>query len=288
LAAPGSIAATIEIAPGVKMPVLGLGTYKTPPGMAVESAVATALESGYRHIDTASLYGNEEGIGTAVAHSGIPRGDVFITTKVWNDEQGYRGTLDAIEQSLSRLQTDYIDLYLVHWPIPELMQDTWRAMESAVDSGDLRAIGVCNHQEHHLEALLEIARVPPVVDQIEFHFRLQQPGLIGFCEEHDIAVQAWAPLMRGAITEIDEVVSIAAAYEVTPFQVAIRWVLQRGMVALPKSVHAERIIANADVFGFELTSQEMATLDGLDRDERIGRHPDTFADPTTRPVITGP
>jgi diketogulonate reductase-like aldo/keto reductase len=270
------------------MPRLGLGTYKTPEGFAVESAVMAALECGYRHIDTASLYGNEEGIGRALLASGVPREELFVATKVWNDEQGYRGTIDALESSLARLQTDYLDLYLVHWPIPELMADTWRAMQAELRAGRVRAIGVCNHQEHHLRELLAMADIAPSVNQVEFHFRLQQPDLVEFCTAHGITVEAWAPLMRGGVADIEAVREIAADHDVTPFQVAVRWVLQRGVVAIPKSVHSERIIANADVYGFELSPDEMASLDALDAGDRIGRHPDTFADPATRPVIQRP
>ncbi len=284
----GSIHDTIALRSGVEMPRLGLGTYKTPEGDAVEGAVLSALECGYRHIDTASLYGNEDGIGGAVIESGLPRKDLFIATKVWNDEQGYENTLAALAMSLERLRMDYIDLYLVHWPIPELMADTWRAMEEALETGRVRAIGVCNHLESHLSALLDVASSAPAVNQIEFHLRLQQPDLLSFCDASGIVVEAWAPLMRGGVADIDEVRVIAEAHRVTPFQIAVRWVLQRGVVAIPKSVHPERIRANADVFGFELSDAEMTVLDGLDAGERIGRHPDSFADPATRPVIDAP
>lgn len=284
----GSIADTTTLRNGVKMPRLGLGTYKTPDGAVVEEAVGLALEVGYRHIDTASLYGNEEGIGRALAASALPRDEVFLATKVWNDEQGYEPTRVALHESLERLQTDHIDLYLAHWPIPELMAGTWQAMEEARAEGTVRAIGVCNHLQPHLEALLELATAPPTVNQMEFHFALQQPELVDFCRAHSIVVEAWAPLMRGRVVELPEVQAVADSHGVTPFQVAIRWVLQRDVVAIPKSVHAERIIANADVFGFELTQAEMGILDALDAEERIGRHPDSFADPATRPVVQRP
>jgi diketogulonate reductase-like aldo/keto reductase len=270
------------------MPALGIGTYKTPDGSVVEEAVSTALERGYRQVDTASLYGNETGVGVAIAASGVPRQEVFVTTKVWNEEQGYDETLLALGRSLDRLGMDYVDLYLVHWPLPEHMAGTWKAMEELLRSGKTRAIGVCNHLEHHLETLFEIADVPPAVNQIEHHFGLQQPALTAYCARRGIVVQAWAPLMRGRVAEMPQVTEIASAHGVTPYQVAIRWVLQEGFSAIPKSVHAERITANADVFHFELSADEMAVLVSLDAGERISRHPDTWADPATRPQIEMP
>lgn len=273
-----TIASTIQIAPGVHMPRLGLGTYKTAPGREIEDAVAEALHLGYRSIDTASLYGNEEGIGRAIAASDVPRDEVFVTSKVWNDEQGYEGTLAAFGRSAERLGLDYLDLYLVHWPLPRHLEDTWQAMEELHATGRARAIGVCNHLEHHLRSLLEIAVTPPVVNQIEFHPRLQQPALQALCREHGIAIEAWAPLMRGGVFDIPEISRVASEHGVTEAQVAVRWVLQKGYVVIPKSVHAERIAHNADVYGFELSAADMAAIDALDTGERVGRHPDSFAD----------
>ncbi len=267
------ITATIELANGVTMPRLGLGTYKSAEGGDVEGAVTTALQLGYRRIDTASLYGNEAGIGVAIATSGVPRGDIFLTSKVWNDEQGYDATLAAFERSLTRLGTDYLDLYLVHWP-REQTRDTWRAFERLYAEGRARAIGVCNHLEHHLEALLSVADVPPMVDQYEFHPWLQQPALRAYCERHGIAVEAWAPLMKGRVAEVPELVAIGSAHGKSPAQVAVRWLLQLGVMTIPKSVHATRIAENADVFDFSLTPEEMATIATLDRGHRFGPEPD--------------
>lgn len=268
-----TISDTVQLGPGVAMPRFGLGTYKTADGEEVESAVSAALDAGYRSIDTASLYGNEEGIGRALARSGIPRDKLFVTTKIWNDEQGYENTLAASHRSLERLGLSYVDLYLIHWPIPQFMEETWRAMEELLGEGHVRGIGVCNFLEPDLEQLLEIAEFRPRVNQFEFHPRLQQPALVQMCDSENIIVEAWAPLMRGGVFDIPEITSIGAAHGKSNAQVTLRWILQRGIVAIPKSVHAERIEANAAIFDFELTSDEMATLDGLDREERVGRHP---------------
>jgi diketogulonate reductase-like aldo/keto reductase len=265
----------VTLSNGVRMPRLGLGTYKSAQGGDVEGAVATALELGYRGIDTASLYGNEEGIGRALFSSGVPREQVFLASKVWNTEQGYDETLAACERSLGRLGTSYLDLYLVHWPRPETPA-TWRAMERLLTEGTVRAIGVCNHLQHHLETLLETASVLPMVNQFEFHPRLQQPSLTDYCEDHDIVVQAWAPLMRGRVADIPEIVEIARRHGKTPAQVSLRWILQRGITTIPKSVHAERVAENADVFDFALADDEMRAVDALDTSERIGPHPDTY------------
>lgn len=266
---------TITLANGVEMPRLGLGTYKSAEGGDVERAVGWALEIGYRGIDTASLYGNEAGIGTAIAASGVPRDEIFLATKVWNDEQGYDATLAAFEHSLKRLGTDYLDLYLVHWPRPE-MPETWRAMERLLDEGTVRAIGVCNHLQQHLERLSATAEIPPMVNQYELHPWLQQPELLGYCEGRDIVVQAWAPLMKGRVAESAELVEIGGHHGKSAAQVAIRWLLQHGVTTIPKSVTHERIAENADVFDFALTVDEMLAIDALDRTERLGPHPDRF------------
>lgn len=272
-----SIADTVTLRGGVEMPRLGLGTYKSAEGGDVEGAVRVALEAGYRLIDTASLYANEEGIGRAVAGSGVPREQLFITSKVWNTEQGYEQTLAAAHHSLERLGTDYLDLYLVHWPIPRLMEATWRAMEELLATGRTRAIGVCNHLEHHLEQLDQIAEEPPSLNQFEFHPRLQQPELVSACSQRGIVVQAWAPLMRGGVFDIAEIAQVAEAHGKSAAQVTLRWILQRGITTIPKSVHAERVRSNAAIFDFELSAAEMAVMDALDAAHRIGKHPDSFA-----------
>jgi diketogulonate reductase-like aldo/keto reductase len=272
-----SLADTVEIAPGIHMPRLGLGTFRSRPGAEVEDEVAWGLEIGYRGIDTASMYGNEEGVGRAIAASGVPRHDLFVATKVWNDEQGYDGTLAACERSLKRLGLDYVDLYMIHWPLPDTTRETWRAMQTLRSERLVRAIGVCNFLVPHLEGLLAFADIPPVVDQVEHHPRLQQPELRDFCAANGVTMQAWAPIMRGAVEQIPEIVGIAEVHDRTPAQVTLRWILQHGVTTIPKSVHRERIVENADVYDFDLSDDEMATIDALDRGERLGRDPDKIA-----------
>jgi diketogulonate reductase-like aldo/keto reductase len=272
----GDITDTISLANGVEMPRFGLGTYKTAPGDEAVQSVRAALDAGYRLIDTAALYGNEADVGRVIAESGVPREEAFVTTKVWNDDQGYEKTAAAIGESLRLLGMEYVDLYLVHWPRPDLMHGTWAAMEEALSAGKVRAIGVCNHLEHHIDALCAEGTVAPMVNQLEFHLRLQQPGVVEYCQSRGIVVEAWAPLMRGRVADIPDVIEIATKHGVTPIQVAIRWVLQRDVVAIPKSARPERILSNAGVFGFELSEADMETLDGLDTGERLGRHPDNF------------
>lgn len=271
-----TLASTVEIAPGVFMPRLGLGTYKSPEGREVRDSVSAALEVGYRGVDTASMYGNERGVGEALRGSGLSREDYFVATKVWNDEQGYERTLEACERSLGRLGLDHIDLYLIHWPIADLLAGTWRAMEELVSDGRTRAIGVCNFLREHLEALGAVANTPPAVDQVEHHPLLQRRDLKAYCDAHGITVQAWAPIMRGHAPEVPLLVELARAHGKSPEQVCLRWILQDGVTAIPKSVHRERIEANADVFDFELSDDEMRSIAALDRGERFGRDPNSY------------
>jgi methylglyoxal/glyoxal reductase len=273
---PHSLADRVEIAPGVMMPRLGAGTYRSAPGREAYDEVRWALEIGYRGIDTAALYENEADVGRALADSGIPREELFVTTKLWNDDQGYRSALAAFEESLRKLALEHVDLYLVHWPIPSKTADTWRAMQEIEASGRARAIGVCNFLPHHLEQLAAVADVSPAVDQFEFHPCLNSPELQVYCREHGITMQAWAPVMRGAVFEMPPIVEIGRRYGKTAAQVAIRWILQNDITTVPKSVHRERLAENADVFDFELTADEMSVIDTLDCDRRIGPHPDRY------------
>jgi len=267
----------IRLVNGVEMPRLGLGTYKSAEGGDVEGAVTAALEIGYRRIDTASFYGNESGVGSAIAAGRVPRTEIFLASKVWNDEQGYDHTLAAFERTLTRLGTDYLDLYLVHWPRSDT-PETWRAMERLYAEGAVRAIGVCNHLEAQLEALMATAGIAPMVDQYEYHPWLQQPALRAFCQRHGIIVEAWAPLMRGRVSGVPELLEIGERHGKSPAQVAIRWLLQHDVATIPKSVHRDRIVENADVFDFALTSLEMETIDALDRGERLGPDLRSFGD----------
>ncbi len=266
----------VELANGIRMPVLGLGTYKTPDGAVVENAVRVALDAGYRSIDTAALYDNEKGIGRALKHSGLERSEVFITTKVWNADQGYRETLKAFDRSRKDLGTDYVDLYLIHWPVKGKYIETWRAMEELLKKGLARSIGVSNFLVHHLEDLMRNSSVGPMLDQFELHPRLYQAELISFCRGRGITVEGWAPLMRGRLNDNPLILELAAAYERTPSQILIRWALEHGFVTIPKSVNPARIIENSRVFDFRLSGEDIGRIDALNRNERTGPDPDNF------------
>ncbi|MFK7961271.1 MAG: aldo/keto reductase [Phycisphaerales bacterium] len=271
-----SITSSVMLPGDVAMPRLGLGTWKSAEGDEVERAVRAALDLGYRHIDTAAIYGNEAGVGRAIRESGIDRDEIFITTKVWNDDQrlGPDAVRAALDTSLSKLGIERLDLWLVHWPVKGHWSDTWPVMEEALASGRVRAIGVSNFQVHHIEELVRSCQVRPMVNQVEFHPQLRQPELMACCREHGIVHEAWSPLMQGRIGEVADIVEIAGRLDRTPAQVVLRWNLQHGTVTIPKSVRAERLAENAAIFDFELTEADMATIDGLDRAERIGPHPD--------------
>ena len=260
---------------GVEMPWLGLGTFELL-GRTAEDAVRWALQLGYRSIDTAAVYHNEVEVGKAVRQSQVPRDKLFITTKVWNTDQGYDSTLSAFEASLERLDMDYVDLYLVHWPVEHKFAETWRALEDLYDAGHAHAIGVSNFLVHHLEDLLEEARVTPMVNQVEFHPRLQQPDLQAYCAEHDIRLEAWRPIMRGGVLEIKKLVDLADRLGKSPIQVTLRWMIEKGVIAIPRSSRKEHIEQNADIFDFELGADEIALIDGLDRGMRTGEDPDNF------------
>lgn len=262
---------------GVTMPQLGFGVFQVPDAETA-AAVTTALESGYRSIDTAAIYGNEAGVGQALTASGIPRDELFVTTKLWNADQGYDTTLAAFDTSLARLGLDHVDLYLIHWPAPahDRYKDTWRAFEKIHSEGRARAIGVSNFQPAHLQRLMDDSGVVPAVNQVELHPRLQQRELRAFHARHGIATEAWSPLAQGALLGDPAVTSIAGRLGRTPAQVILRWHLQLGNVVIPKSVTPERIRQNLDVFGFELTDADIAAIDALDDGGRIGPDPDTF------------
>ncbi|TAJ11096.1 aldo/keto reductase [Marinilabiliaceae bacterium JC017] len=254
----------------------GIGFYKVPDGETTINTVKWAIEAGYRHFDCASFYKNEYSVGNALKESGIPRNSITITSKIWNDEQGYDNTLKAFERSLQRLQTDYLDYYLIHWPIKRHMQETWQALEELHQSGKVKAIGVSNFYVQHLEYLLSFAHIMPAIDQVELHPYLQQKELIAFCRQHNISVEAWSPLMRGHIKEEEVIREIARNHGKSPAQITIRWHLQKGLRVIPKSIHQERIHENMDVLNFELTQQELAKIDQLDCNRHFGTAPDKF------------
>ncbi|MEK3700036.1 MULTISPECIES: aldo/keto reductase [unclassified Paenibacillus] len=265
-----------KLANGVEMPWFGLGVFKVQEGQEVVDSVKAAIKAGYRSIDTATVYGNEEGVGQAIRESGVAREELFITTKVWNNDQGYDSTLAAFDLSLSKLGLDYVDLYLVHWPIRAKYKDTWRALEKLYADGKVRAIGVSNFQIDHLEDLLTEANVKPMVNQVELHPLLSQLELREFCRAQGIQIEAWAPLAQGHLLDNAVIADIAARHNKTLPQVILRWDLQNGIVTIPKSVKEERIIANADIFDFELSEDEISRINALNNNQRFGSHPDRF------------
>lgn len=271
-----NLKSTTKLANGVEMPWFGLGVFKVQEGQEVVDSVKAAIKAGYRSIDTATVYGNEEGVGQAIRESGVAREELFITTKVWNNDQGYDSTLAAFDLSLSKLGLDYVDLYLVHWPIRAKYKDTWRALEKLYADGKVRAIGVSNFQIDHLEDLLTEAKVKPMVNQVELHPLLSQLELREFCRAQGIQIEAWAPLAQGHLLDNEVIADIAARHNKTLPQVILRWDLQNGIVTIPKSVKEERIIANADIFDFELSEDEISRINALNNNQRFGSHPDRF------------
>ncbi|MDY7541254.1 MULTISPECIES: aldo/keto reductase [unclassified Cryobacterium] len=260
---------------GHSIPQLGLGVYKIPEAAAAD-AVQVALESGYRHVDTAALYANEAGVGQGIARAGLPRGDVFVTTKVWNADQGYDSTLRAFDESLEKLGLDYVDLYLIHWPAPrqDRYVDTWRALEAIRADGRARSIGVSNFHPHHLDRLLAETDVVPVVNQIELHPWLQQADARAYDAAHGILTEDWSPLARGRAIGDPTLDAIGARYGKSAAQVVIRWHLELGDIVIPKSVTPSRIRENLDVFDFALDAADLAAIATLDSGERTGRDPD--------------
>ncbi|WP_457982322.1 aldo/keto reductase [Bacillus paralicheniformis] len=265
---------------GTDMPWFGLGVFKVEEGPELVQAVKTAIKHGYRSIDTAAIYGNEEGVGQGIREglkeAGISREDLFVTSKVWNDDLGYDETIAAYEASLEKLGLDYLDLYLIHWPVEGRYKTAWKALETLYEQGRVKAIGVSNFHVHHLEDLLKDAAVKPVIDQVEYHPRLTQKELQAFCRSHSIQLQAWSPLMQGQLLSHPLLKDIADKHGKTPAQVILRWDLQNGVITIPKSTKAERIAQNADVFDFELTLEEMKQIDGLNENTRVGPDPDNF------------
>ncbi|CAM3485746.1 MULTISPECIES: aldo/keto reductase [Paenibacillus] len=260
---------------GVKMPWLGLGVWKTKEGEEVIQSVKSAIAAGYRMIDTAAIYGNEEGVGQAIRESGVSRDELFITTKVWNDDQGYEKTLQAFETSRKKLGLEVVDLYLVHWPGRDKYLETWKALIHLQKEGLVRSIGVSNFQIRHLKHIIEETGVVPVVNQVELHPLLSQKELLAYARENNIVLEAWSPLMQGNLDH-PVLAQIAEKYGKTTAQVILRWDIQNGVIVIPKSIKEHRIRENANIFDFELSSEDMAAIDGLNENKRFGSNPDEF------------
>jgi diketogulonate reductase-like aldo/keto reductase len=269
-----TLGSRVTLHDGNTMPVLGLGMWQAGSGKQTMKAVATALEIGCRLFDTAKLYGNERDLGTAIRESGIPREEIFVTTKLWNNDQGYESALRAFGKSRRELGLDYVDLYLIHWPVPGLRQESWKALLKIRDEGLARSIGVSNYTIRHLEELLRATPAPPAVNQVEFHPFLYQKELLEFCVRQKIQLEAYSPLTRGHRLDHPVIAQIAARHGRTPAQVLIRWSLQHGLVVIPKSIRPERIRENAAVFDFELNSEDMKRLDSLDESSHVAWDPE--------------
>ncbi|PCD09721.1 aldo/keto reductase [Peribacillus simplex] len=265
---------------GVKMPWFGLGVFKVEEGPELVHAVKVAIKHGYRSIDTAAIYENEEGVGQGIREglkeAGISREDLFVTSKVWNADLGYESTIAAYEKSLQKLGLEYLDLYLIHWPVEGKYKEAWRALETLYKEGKVKAIGVSNFQIHHLKDLMEDAEVKPMVNQVECHPRLTQREVQAFCKEQGIQLEAWSPLMQGELLDNEVLQAIATKHGKSVAQVILRWDLQNGIVTIPKSTKEHRIVENSTVFDFELTEEEMNQIDGLNQNHRVGPDPDNF------------
>ena len=274
---------TIKLNNGIEMPNIGFGTWQTPSGDVAKNSVRHALEAGYRHIDTAAVYGNEASVGEGILESGVNREEIFLTTKLWNDAHSYEAAKKAIDTSLEKLQVDYIDLYLIHWPNPKIIRDAWqqgnaeawRAMVEVLEARKFPAIGVSNFHEHHLDSLLESAKIKPAVNQIYASPSDPQEKLKAYNDAHNIITQAYSPLGTGTILDNEDLKAIANKYNKSIAQVAIRWSIQKGYVPLPKSVTPSRIVENFDVFDFELTQDDVSKIDTLKGIGKEAPNPDT-------------
>ncbi len=271
-----SLADTTTLNNGVKMPWLGLGVWRVEEGSQVEQSVAAAIANGYRSIDTAAVYGNEAGVGKAVRESGVKRDELFITTKVWNADQGFDSTLRAHEASLEKLGLDYVDLYLVHWPVKGKYRETWKALVKLYEEKRVRAIGVSNHHIHHLDDIINDTGIVPAVNQVEYHPLLSQVELRSYCKTKGIQLEAWSPLMQGNNLDHPTLKEIATKHGKSTAQVVLRWDLQHGVVTIPKSTKEARIRENANVFDFELSAEDMGKIDAMNENRRFGADPDNF------------
>lgn len=272
-----SIKYKLKLHNGIEMPQFGLGVYKVEDGQQVVNTIKTALQLGYRLIDTASFYKNEEGVGQAIRESGISREEIFVTTKVWNTDQGYEATLKAFEKSMEKMGLQYLDLYLIHWPVKGKYLETWRALEHLYSEGKVKAIGVCNFQVHHLKDLIENSKEKPVVNQVELHPLLSQEEIRAYCAEQNIKVEAWAPIARGLLLKDETLNTIGQKYGKTAAQVILSWHLQNGVIIIPKSITPSRIKENSEIFDFELSEEEMKQINTLNKNERTGPDPDNFS-----------
>jgi diketogulonate reductase-like aldo/keto reductase len=271
-----SIGTKIILNNGVEMPVFGLGTYLSGSSEETQNIISYSLEIGYRHIDTARFYGNERDIGIAIKNSGVPREDIFITTKLWNSDHGYNRALEAFEESLEDLGLDYVDLYLIHWPVHDLRNESWRALETLHVSGKCRAIGVSNYTIEHLKELLNISPVMPAVNQVEFSPFLYQKELLEFCRSNNIQLESYSPLTKGRMLGDARLSAIALEYSRSAAQILIRWTLQKEIIVIPKSSRKERIHENAKVFDFAISPQDMDRLDALNENLRVSWDPTTI------------
>lgn len=268
------IFSTATLYNGVEMPWFGLGIYKMDINLI--PTIHNAIELGYRSFDTASLYQNESGLGEAIKTAPIPREKLFVTSKVWNTEQGYEPTLAAFDASLKRLGLEYLDLYLIHWPVSNLFLDTWKALETLYREKKVRAIGVSNFHIHHLQDVMREGTIKPMVNQVEYHPKLSQVELLHYCRQENIQLEAWSPLMRGGLQNEPTLVGIAEKHDKTVSQIILRWDLQNGVITIPKTSRKERLFENANIFDFTLTDQEMDAIHALNENLRTGQDPDNF------------
>jgi methylglyoxal/glyoxal reductase len=265
---------------GVKMPWFGIGVFKVEEGPELVNAIKFAIKHGYRSIDTAAIYGNEAGVGQAIREglkeAGITREELFITSKVWNSDLGYESTIAAYEDSLNKLGLDYLDLYLIHWPVENKYKEAWRALETLYKAGKVKAIGVSNFQVHHLEDLLKDAEIKPMINQVEYHPRLTQMEVQAFCRNNNIQLEAWSPLMQGQLLDHPVLKDLANKYKKTVPQIILRWDLQNGVITIPKSTKAQRIIENSTIFDFKLSHEDIERINDLNQNHRVGPDPDHF------------
>ena len=267
---------TITMNNGIKIPRLGFGVYRAAQGDETKNAVLNALEVGYRHIDTASAYGNEESVGEAIKESGLKREEIFLTTKLFNSDMRAHRQMDAFKESLDRLKVDYVDLYLIHWPVPGVYLESWKVLEEIYNKGLAKAIGVSNFLQHHLDDVIAHGSIVPAANQVEFSPLWQDNLLIQYCREKNIAFEAWGPLAAGELIGDRTTGDIGAKYGKTGSQVILRWMLQKNIIVFPKTVHKSRMIENADIFDFELSDEDMAIIDNMNRHRRTGPDPDNF------------